>query len=46
MLVTILSHVLSGTIYEIGSEVKDLKLGDSVCVHPNDICGEFFYYCT
>lgn len=40
---TILGHEFSGTVYEVGSQVKALKVGDRVCVDPNDMCGECYY---
>ena len=40
---TILGHEFSGVIFEVGSEVKSLKVGDRVCVDPNDMCGECYY---
>lgn len=40
---TILGHEFSGTVYEMGSEVRNFKLGDRVCVDPNDMCGNCYY---
>ncbi|HZK70566.1 MAG TPA: zinc-dependent alcohol dehydrogenase family protein, partial [Clostridia bacterium] len=40
---TILGHEFSGTVYEVGSEVRNFKLGDRVCVDPNDMCGNCYY---
>ncbi len=35
---TILGHEFSGTVCEIGEDVKTLKVGDKVCVDPNLYC--------
>lgn len=40
---TILGHEFSGVVYKVGSNVKELKLGDRVCVDPNDMCGNCYY---
>jgi threonine dehydrogenase-like Zn-dependent dehydrogenase len=40
---TVLGHEFSGVVSEIGSAVKGIKVGDRVCVDPNDMCGECFY---
>lgn len=34
-----LGHEYSGTVVEIGSDVKILKIGDRVAVDPNIVCG-------
>lgn len=39
----ILGHEFSGIIYETGSNVNAFKVGDRVCVDPNDMCGKCFY---
>lgn len=36
---TILGHEFSGIIAEVGSEVKEYKPGDRVCIDPNCYCG-------
>ena len=33
-------HECSGTVVEIGSEIKEWKVGDRVVVRPLDYCGE------
>jgi threonine dehydrogenase-like Zn-dependent dehydrogenase len=40
---TVLGHEFSGIIEKIGEEVTDFKVGDRVCVDPNDTCGECYY---
>ncbi len=41
---TILGHEFSGIVSEVGSSVKNVKVGDKVTVNPNDTCG-MCYYC-
>ncbi len=41
----ILGHEFAGEICEIGSDVKDIKIGDRVSVDPNIYCGKC-YYCS
>lgn len=41
---TVLGHEFSGTVVKVGSDVKDIKVGDRVSVDPNDYCG-YCYYC-
>ncbi|ONI40488.1 butanediol dehydrogenase [Candidatus Epulonipiscium fishelsonii] len=36
----ILGHEYSGVVAEIGSDVKNIKVGDRVCVEPVIFCGE------
>lgn len=36
---TILGHEFSGVIAKVGSEVKDYKVGERVCIDPNCYCG-------
>lgn len=50
---TILGHEFSGEITAVGCNVKELRVGDRVCVDPNELCGECDYcrggighYCT
>lgn len=39
----VLGHELSGTVVEIGANVKSLKVGDRVAIDPNSYCGECHY---
>lgn len=39
----VLGHELVGKIIEIGSSVKNFKVGDRVVVNPNDYCGSCKY---
>ncbi len=39
----ILGHEFSGIIVEAGSAVRDVKVGDRVCVDPNDTCNTCYY---
>ena len=50
---TILGHEFSGEITAVGSNVTGLRIGDRVCVDPNELCGTCDYcrsgighYCT
>ena len=36
----ILGHECSGTVAEVGSAVKDLKVGDKVALEPGQTCGQ------
>lgn len=36
---TILGHEFSGVIVEVGSEVKNYRVGERVCIDPNCYCG-------
>lgn len=40
---TVLGHEFSGIVAEVGSSVKDVKVGDRVCVDPNKLCGSCYY---
>ncbi len=40
---TILGHEFAGIVVEKGSKVKDIQVGDRVCVDPNVLCGECYY---
>lgn len=40
----VLGHEASGVIVEVGDHVKDLQIGDRVCVDPNWSCG-YCEYC-
>lgn len=37
---TVLGHEFAGEVVEIGSAVKNVKVGDRVCVDPNKLCNE------
>ncbi len=39
----ILGHEFAGTVVEIASDVKNIAIGDRVCVDPNDYCGACYY---
>lgn len=50
---TILGHEFSGEITAVGPGVTEFKVGDRVCVDPNELCGKCDYcrggighYCT
>lgn len=36
---TILGHEFAGEAVKVGKNVKDIKVGDKVCVDPNKLCG-------
>lgn len=40
---TVLGHEFSGVVTEIGSDVKEVEVGDRVCVDPNKLCGGCYY---
>lgn len=40
---TVLGHEFAGVIVEVGENVKDIKIGDRVCVDPNKLCGNCYY---
>lgn len=40
---TVLGHEFSGIIEAVGDSVKELKVGDRVCVDPNKLCNECYY---
>ncbi len=40
---TVLGHEFSGVVVEVGEDVKDIAVGDRVCVDPNDMCGKCYY---
>lgn len=39
----ILGHEASGIVYQVGSDVKDLKVGDRVAIEPGIACGSCQY---
>lgn len=40
---TVLGHEFAGIAAEVGENVKDIKVGDRVCVDPNKLCGGCYY---
>ncbi len=36
---TVLGHEFAGEVVKIGKQVKNVSVGDSVCVDPNKLCG-------
>ena len=40
---TVLGHEFSGEVVEVGKKVSSLKVGDRVCVDPNQLCGQCTY---
>lgn len=40
-----LGHEVAGLVAEIGSQVKNVKVGDRVCLHYNITCGDC-YFCS
>ncbi len=40
---TVLGHEFAGEVEKIGSDVKDVAVGDKVCVDPNKLCGSCDY---
>lgn len=40
----ILGHEFSGVVEDVGGNVKNIAVGDHVCVDPNVMCG-YCYYC-
>jgi D-arabinose 1-dehydrogenase-like Zn-dependent alcohol dehydrogenase len=39
----ILGHEFAGVIVKAGTGVTSVKIGDRVCVDPNDMCGKCYY---
>lgn len=40
---TVLGHEFSGIVEKTGRNVKNIKIGDRVCVDPNKLCGNCYY---
>lgn len=40
---TVLGHEFSGIVEAVGAGVRDIKVGDRVCVDPNELCNECYY---
>lgn len=40
---TVLGHEFAGVVVKAGNAVKEISVGDRVCVDPNDMCGECYY---
>lgn len=40
---TVLGHEFAGVVVKLGDGVKDIKVGDRVCVDPNKLCNECYY---
>ncbi len=40
---TVLGHEFAGIVTETGSNVKDINIGDRVCIDPNKLCGNCYY---
>ena len=39
----VLGHEFSGIVEKTGRNVKNIKIGDRVCVNPNKLCGNCYY---
>lgn len=40
---TVIGHEFAGEVTEIGEGVRNVKVGDRVCVDPNVLCNECYY---
>lgn len=40
---TVLGHEFAGVVVKLGEGVKDIKVGERVCVDPNKLCNECYY---
>ncbi len=40
---TVLGHEFAGIVEEVGGDVRDIKVGDRVCVDPNKLCNDCYY---
>lgn len=40
---TVLGHEFSGIVEAVGEAVTEAKIGDRVCVDPNQLCGKCYY---
>lgn len=40
---TILGHEFTGIVEAVGSKVSSIKVGERVCVDPNQLCGNCYY---
>ncbi len=40
---TVLGHEFAGIVEGVGEGVTEFKVGDKVCVDPNQLCGECYY---
>lgn len=40
---TVLGHEFSGVVEAVGGGVKEIRVGDRVCVDPNKLCGDCYY---
>lgn len=39
----VLGHEFAGEVVEVGSQVRNVKVGDRVCIDPNVFCGTCYY---